>query len=41
VIRWLYDLLYGSSPAEFKNASGLREPVDRFRAVTRVLADHG
>jgi hypothetical protein len=33
--RWFWDLLYGSTPAEFCSAYGLAESVERLRAATK------
>ena len=35
LFRGLYELLYGSTPAEFKSSLGLQESIDRLRAATR------
>ena len=35
MIRWLWQLLYGSTPAEFRSAYGLVESVERLRAATK------
>jgi len=38
VIRWLYELLYGSTPAEFKSSVGLQESINRLRDATKRSA---
>ena len=35
MIRWFSQLLYGSSPAEFRSAYGLAESVERLRSATK------
>ena len=35
MIRWLWNLLYGSAPVEFRSAYDLAESVERLRAATK------
>jgi hypothetical protein len=37
-MRWLFDMLYGSVPAEFESGFGLEESVERLSAATRRFA---